>query len=527
LETATIAKPLPDQATTRHLTASIGKNTLFGIVASFAQVATRLVTVPIIIAHLGLGGYGIWSIIMNAAAYMRFGSAGIKSAFQKYVAEATGNGDYLTANRLLSTGTAVMVVLSVIGLIPIAFFSRTLAKAAGVPPEFLHASAWAISMLALFMIFANGGAAYDAAVLGGHRIDLARKFNTVLCVAEAVAIIVLLRFGFGLIAMTAVMTLSELAFITSCYVASHRVVPLIRLSPKYVTKSVLPELVRFAGSYQLMNIMQVIYGAIVPIAILRAYGASAAGIFALGTRLVSPVTMCIYAFLLPILSGGTMVFASGSVEKMRVLLAKSFKVTLLMTLLPLGLICAFGSTLILAWTGQADPHIPATLWLVSAAVLFQAFSLLGLVLYRASGKALMDMLREVLRIVIILITAAFAAKLGFYGVLAGMAVAELISMIFMLVALKKTYPIFEAKALVPEILRLTAATFGIVFVGVLAGHISFVPASNARMFAVWKMGAVILAILISAYPILFLTGSVSKSEVRSILGVFRKNPAST
>jgi len=39
-----------------NLAASIGRNTLFGVVARVAQVATRLVTVPIVIVHLGLGG---------------------------------------------------------------------------------------------------------------------------------------------------------------------------------------------------------------------------------------------------------------------------------------------------------------------------------------------------------------------------------------------------------------------------------------------------------------------------------------
>ena len=72
-----------------NLTAAIGKSTALGIVANVAQVGTRLFTVPIVIHHLGLGGYGIWNIIMMTATYMRFGSVGIKSAFQKYVAEAT------------------------------------------------------------------------------------------------------------------------------------------------------------------------------------------------------------------------------------------------------------------------------------------------------------------------------------------------------------------------------------------------------------------------------------------------------
>src|SRR5579862_8882282 len=132
----------------RHLAATIGKNTLFGIIASGAQIGTRFITIPVVIHHLGLGGYGIWSIIMAMAAYMRFGSAGIKSAFQKYVAEATGTGDFETANYLLSTGSITMLAVSVVALGPIALLSRRLAVASGVPPEFVVSAAHSVTVLA-------------------------------------------------------------------------------------------------------------------------------------------------------------------------------------------------------------------------------------------------------------------------------------------------------------------------------------------------------------------------------------------
>ena len=103
---------------------------MFGVVATVVQVLTRLVTVPIVIHHLGLGGYGIWNVIMMTATYMRFGSVGVKSAFQKYVAEATGNGEYERANRLLSTGSAILLAFSVVGLIPVALFSKKIAHLA-------------------------------------------------------------------------------------------------------------------------------------------------------------------------------------------------------------------------------------------------------------------------------------------------------------------------------------------------------------------------------------------------------------
>ena len=153
------------QMSSRELAVSIGRNSFFGMLARIAQVGSRLVTIPIVIAHLGLGGYGIWSIILTIATYMRFGSFGIKSAFQKYVAEATGNGDFESANKRLSTGSAGMLLLSVL-LIPVALFAGTVARIAGVPPEFLGSAAKSIAILALIMFLSNLGAAYEAIVAG-------------------------------------------------------------------------------------------------------------------------------------------------------------------------------------------------------------------------------------------------------------------------------------------------------------------------------------------------------------------------
>ena len=44
----------------QSLAVSIGKSTVFGVIARCAQVGTRFITVPIVISHLGIGGYGIW-----------------------------------------------------------------------------------------------------------------------------------------------------------------------------------------------------------------------------------------------------------------------------------------------------------------------------------------------------------------------------------------------------------------------------------------------------------------------------------
>jgi O-antigen/teichoic acid export membrane protein len=503
------------------LTASISKSTVLGVVANVTQVATRLFTVPIVIHHLGLSGYGIWNIIMMTATYMRFGSVGIKSAFQKYVAEATGSGDYEKANQLLSTGCAVMFVLSLAGLIPASIYSRQIAHAAGIPPEFVVSAAGSISLLAFIMALANIGAPYEAIVMGGHRVDLVRRFGTVLTIAEAVGIIIVLRLGLGLFAMSAVMGVSELFYVGCCFFAARKVVPQIRVSLGLVTRDVLYELFRFAGSYQLVNILEVLYSSIVPIAILRTFGANSAGIYAVVVRVVTSAAILQDSFLSPILSGGTMVFASGSAERMQSLLVKSFKVTLALSLFPLGFIAVFGASMAYAWTGRSDPSFTAAFWLVCATSFFKSFSLLSLVLYRVSGKALMDNLRQVLRIVVLLAVAGLAPKLGFYGVLAGLAVAELTGMVFMIFALMDTFRHFHVRSLLPDGLRLSVAAASILGAGVLASYIPLPRDFMGQTAAVLRLVEVSMACGLVAWPVLRLTGSVTNAEGRALFNVFR------
>ena len=47
----------------------------------------------------------------------------------------------------------------------------------------------------------NVGAVFEAIVMGGHRIDIARRFNVGFAIAEALLIVTLLHYGFGLLAM--------------------------------------------------------------------------------------------------------------------------------------------------------------------------------------------------------------------------------------------------------------------------------------------------------------------------------------
>jgi hypothetical protein len=144
---------------------------------------------------------------------------------------------------------------------------------------------------------------------------------------------------------------------------------------------------------------------------------------------------------------------------------------------------------------------------------------LGLVLYRVSGHALLDNIRQVLRIVILFSIAIFARRLGFYGVLAGLAVTELTGMLFMVYAISRTFEGFQAKLLLPDAVRVGLGSIAILAAGAIAAHLPIPHIANPRMVATVKLGMISLGCLVAAWPALSLTNAVSSGERKALLGV--------
>lgn len=519
------AKSNMTMVSSTSLATTISRNTFFGIIASLTQMGTRLVTVPVVIGHLGLDGYGIWSIIMVAAGYMRFGSAGIKSAFLKYVAEATGNRDFSKASQLLSTGSLGIFVFSIVGIIPFVMFSGTLAHAVGIPEHLSTSAAEATTVLAVIMILTNVGGVYESIVMGGHRIDLIRMLNTVTSIMEAVALVGVLYLGYGLFAMAVVMASSEVIRVAFCFFAAKKIVPEIQIGTGNIASKTLPVLVRFAGSYQLVAILEVLYAGILPLALLKLFGADIAGLYAVAYRLISAAALPSEAFVLPLLSSLSMVHATSSGEQLQLLLTKSFKATCALVMLPLAFAATFGPLIILAWTGLTDPAFHLVLWILCLATMFKGFSLLGLVLYRASGKAVMDNVRQVIRIIVLGAVCYFGKQIGFLGIVSSLAIAECVGFVFMWMVVSQVYEALSIRRLFPDAAKIMAATCLIILVSVLVTNIPVPWTGDERSLALLKLGMTALATIVAIWPAILLTGSLSKSELHAVLpisGLFSK-----
>ena len=509
------SEPVFAPSSGRALAASIGKNTAFGVVGSVVHLIARLLVVPVAVKHLGLDGFGIWSVLMTVAAYMSLGSAGVKSAFQKYAAEATGNGEFDQASRLISTGTAAVTLLSIVVLVPLAIFAKPLAVAVGVPMAFLPAATKSIVFLAFAALMSNIGQAFQSILMGAHRIDLREKINIILDPASAVVTIALLYMGFGLFSMCVVFSAYELVGSVIWYFLSRRVLPQVHVAPRFVTRSVVPELIRFGGSYQLVSMFEALLAAVLPITILKFFGAESAGIFALAFRVVTIAGVIQGSYLQAILSGGSAVFASNSPEQTNAFIVKSFKAMSAITIIPLAFIALYGTQIAMVWTGRSDPLLRATIWLLCAGGICRSLSSLCRVLYRVSGGAVMDNVQLILALAVAFALSPLAPHIGFLPVVGGVAFGgQFLGLIVMGMSLTYRFKGFHAWVLAPNLIRFCVATLAMLAASIVASYIGVHSHINSRTLATVHLFAATAICLLVAGPALLLTGSISRNEAR-------------
>lgn len=511
----------------RALTASIGKNTFFGVAGNVVHVLVRIVLVPVIIRHLGLGGYGVWAVLMTIAAYITLGGAGVRSAFQKYVAEATGNGDFDQASKLLSTGTAAVLTLSLVVLVPLTIFSQPLAAAVGVPARFLVPASNSIRCLALTAVLVNASQAYQSILMGAHRIDLREKFNIILDPLEALATVILLLLGYGLFAMSAAFCAYELAVGLLCYFYSHRILPEVHVGPRFVSRSVVKELVRFGGSYQLVSMLELLYAAILPLAVLKFFGARTTGVLAVASRVQSFATLIQGSYLQALISGGSLAYTTGSVEQTNAFIIKSFKAMFVLTILPLAFIAVYGAKIAFVWTGKTDPLMEGAICLLCAASACRCLSSLFRVLYRVSGGAVMDNAQLLLGLSVAFLLWPIGPKIGFYALVGGMQLlGQFLGLILISLSLTFRYKGFHPRALTAPLLRFCLAGTVILGASAAALYLKFSWDMNLRVFESIQLLVATAIGLSVAMPALIFTGSVSRSEARTMLHTVSRKFAS-
>jgi O-antigen/teichoic acid export membrane protein len=113
----------------------LSRNVAANAVTVAATLATALVSVPLIIGHVGLSGYGIWTVALTAIVYVTTAESGVGPAIQRFTALAHGGADLQAAARLLWSTLVLYLVLGIVFAVLALALAPTLVHVFDVAPH--------------------------------------------------------------------------------------------------------------------------------------------------------------------------------------------------------------------------------------------------------------------------------------------------------------------------------------------------------------------------------------------------------
>lgn len=379
-------------------------------IAMFAKalyLATRLCVPPLVLAHITLAEYGLWTACFVLIMYIGLSDAGFSNVYVRYSARYHAAGDVGGINRLLSTGVfllsaiALAVLAGVWALLPAIL---DFLKIAATQRE--QATVLVMGAAAMFLLDLTLGA-YCYLLHGLQRIKEEQKVAIAGYLLELLLIFVFLRAGFGVYALLLAFTLRYAWSLLAFMRLAHRFLPGLQIRLRHFDKNMLRHFFGFGAKVQASALLgTALYSAD---RLLAGFllGPKGIALFELAAKL--PVS----ALAVPsAISNVTLASASGhaareQLQSIRELHQQATRSVSMLAAIPLAFMAAFSGPIGSAWLGKGGELGSDLLALPTIMALSALWSHLHIVtgpgsaVFRAMGKAGNEFVYHGLRFVLL------------------------------------------------------------------------------------------------------------------------------
>lgn len=324
-------------------------------IAMFAKalyLVTRLCIPPLVLAHISLGEYGLWTACFILIMYVGLTDVGFSNVYVRFTARFHAEGNVNGINRLLSTG---VILLS--GMALVVFVCVWLAlplilnflKIDAILQE--KARILVLGTTGLFLIDLTLGA-YCYLLHGMQRIKEEQKVAIVGYLLELLLIVSFLSTGFGVYSLLLAFALRYTWSLLSFMHLAHRFLPGLQIRLRHYDKKMLHHFFGFGATVQASALLGTVLFSIDRLLAGALLGPKGIALFELAAKL--PVS----ALTVPsVISNVTLATASrhdalDNRRAIRDLFLQATRSTSLIAAFPLGFIAIFAEPIGRAWLGN-------------------------------------------------------------------------------------------------------------------------------------------------------------------------------
>jgi O-antigen/teichoic acid export membrane protein len=369
--------------------------------AKIFYLVSRLVLPPLVLAHVSLADYGLWSASFVLIMYIGLTDVGFSNVYVRFTARYHTQGDTEAINRLLSTGVLTLTLLSIgvfAALSMMLPFVLDFLKVASNKREM--ASILVLGTSAMFLLDLTLGA-YCYLLHGLQRIREEQKVAVIGYVLELVLIAAFLQADFGVYSLLIAFVLRYTWSLTSFMRLAHKFLPELKIRLRYFDRSMLRHFFGFGLAVQASALLGTALFSIDRVIAGYLLGPQGIALFELASKLpvaANSVPSVISNITMP---AASRLNANNDVKGIQDIFRKSSRSISLLASIPLGFMVVFSNPISSAWLGHREElqFLPLILTLTAIWSHIHIITGPGSSVFRALGQVGNEFVYHVLRIV--------------------------------------------------------------------------------------------------------------------------------
>ncbi len=319
-------------------------------------LAVGLVLMPFVLGKLGDIQYGLWIFISSIAGYSGLLNLGLGQTISRYVATHHAKGEREELNRVVNVIGAVyllmgLVALGIAGVV--AWLSPTLWPTISIPTAELT---WVILILGINVAVGIIGSVFGGVLVGMQRFDLERGITVTSGLVRFALTMVFLQQQSGLLILAVIVLVTTVVENLGLVIAAFRLVPEMRLGPRYLSRRTLTE----CSSFSAFSLLEMVASKLIEstdcVVIGCVFGAKAIVPYYVAQRLSQFITKPLQFVGQVCLPRAGELHAKNEMSELRELVARAWGLTWMLTTgFFIGAVF-FGSALIETWVHQPYPQ---------------------------------------------------------------------------------------------------------------------------------------------------------------------------
>lgn len=407
---------------------TLGRSSITGALAQAWRILSRFILTPIIIAEIGMEGYGAWTLVFSLAAYVDMSNLGLGLAYSKFTAECVRRQQYARLEEILGAGIAAIVPVGLLGLGVAWWFGESILEVLRVPPDLVPGAAFAMLVVIGAIVLRMTVGCRLEILAGLQRIDLTFRLQVLASIIEFVVSLPLLLLGHGLRGLAIGHAAGQLTIFVAAHFMVRRRLPQVRISARHATRQGLRELLSVGGRFQLLSMFNTVMGQGIKLLLSWLMGVHWLGIYELADKLVQLGKTASEAVIAPLMPAFASLRAGGEALRERMLFLKGSKVDVLLGGASFAFLGLFAPSILLLWTGQPQPW--AT-WALQVLAVGESVMLLTSIVsssLRARGQVGLEFRWAVLNFVLsVILLVALVPTMEFEGLIYARVFARLVS----------------------------------------------------------------------------------------------------